>query len=288
MSESGIAQAAARRRAVLLLIAAMACVSAMDTFGKLLADHISVLQITWARFFFIFLCFGPFFLRAGAARLLRSGNLRLQFARAGLQMVASLSFFTALSYLPLPDVVAVAFAAPLFLTALAAPILGERPGARRWAAVLIGMGGVAVMIRPGFDTHWALALPLLAAFCFALFQILTRILARTDSSMTTLFYSTVVGAVLLSALAPAVWIWPSPTAWAMMLGLGAFGALGHFLMVEAFSSAPASSLAPFSYSEIVWATGLGFFVFGDLPDAWVIAGTAVVIGSGLYAYSLER
>ena len=266
----------------------MACVSIMDTLGKLLAAEIHVLQVTWARFFFILCFFVPFFLRSGPAGLVRSGNLRLQLLRALLQLVASFSFFTALSHLPLADVVAVAFSAPLFILALSAPLLGERPGARRWAAVTVGLGGVAVMIRPGFDTHWAMVLPLVAAFCFALFQILTRMLARTDGSLTTLFYSTVVGAVILSAVAPAIWIWPSPTAWAMMIGLGAFGALGHFLMVEAFSAAPASSLAPFTYSEIVWATSLGYLVFADIPDVWVVAGTAVVIGSGLYAFSLER
>ena len=281
--------AAARRRAILLLLVAMVCVAAVDTIAKLLSAEIPVVQIVWARFFFIFLCFSPFFARRGATRLVQSGNVRLQLVRASLQIVTSFSFFGALAFLPLADVVAIAFASPLFMILLAAPILGERPGLRRWAAVLVGLGGVLVMVRPGFaDTHWAMALPVVAALSFALFQLLTRILARTDESLTTLFYSTVVGTVIMTAAVPTVWVDPSPGAWVMMAGLGVIGAIAHALMIEAFSTAPASSLAPFTYSEIVWAALLGLFVFGELPDPWVAAGAAIVVASGIYAYTLER
>lgn len=278
----------ARRRAILLLLAAMVLVACVDALVKLLSGGLPVVQLVWARFFFIFLCFAPFFLSARSG-LLRSGNLPLQLFRACLQIVTSFSFFGALSYLPLADVVAIAFASPLFMIVLSVPILGERPGLRRWLAVLAGLGGVMVMVRPGFAVlHWAMALAIVAALSFALFQMLTRILARTDRSVTTLFYSTVVGLVVMTAAVPFAWVPPTAADWAMMVGLGVLGAIAHTLMIEAFSSAPASSLAPFTYSEIVWATLLGVLLFDQFPDAWVIAGAAIVVASGLYAFTLER
>jgi len=283
---AGIATAG-HRRAILLLLAAMVCVACVDTIAKLLTAELPVIQIAWARFFFIFVCFGPFFVRTGAS-LVRSGNLRVQLFRAGLQVVSTFSFFTALKYMPVADVVAIAFAAPLFMIVLAGPMLGEQPGLHRCLAVLVGLGGVCVIVRPGFVTpNWGMALAILAAFSFALFQVLTRILARTDGSLTTLFYSTVVGAVLLTATVPTVWVAPSPMLWLLMAGLGLFGAIAHALMVEAFSTAPTSTLAPFTYVEIVWATLLGYLVFGDLPDRWVVVGAAIVVASGLYAFTRE-
>lgn len=279
---------AARRRAILLLLFAMICVACVDAIAKLLSAELPIVQLVWARFFFVFLCFSPFFLRGGAG-VMRSGNLPLQLFRACLQVLTSFSFFGALAFLPLADVVAVAFASPLFMIILSVPVLGERPGLRRWLAVLAGMGGVLVMVRPGFaETHWAMLLAVVAALSFALFQLLTRILARTDGSLTTLFYSTIVGLLAMTAVVPLVWIAPTPTAWAMMAGLGVIGAIAHALMIEAFSTAPASSLAPFTYSELIWATLLGIAVFGQFPDLWVLCGAAIVVASGIYAYTIER
>jgi drug/metabolite transporter (DMT)-like permease len=171
-----------------------------------------------------------------------------------------------------------------------APVLGEPVGPRRWAAVIIGFGAVLIIIRPGAELlHWAVFLPLLVAACFAIYQITTRILSATDSSLTTLFYSATAGAVAMTLVLPfEEWRTPDLAGWGLMAFLGLIGSLGHFVMIRAFTNAPASSLAPFSYLTLVWATLLGFVVFGDLPDRWTVLGAVILAASGLYVLYRER
>lgn len=271
------------RRAILLLVVAMAALTAMDTVAKLLTGELPVMQVVWARFFFIFVALGPVFLRVPVRDLVRTGNLRLQLARGFLQLPGNICFFTALAFLPLADAVAVAFSAPLFIVAFSAIYLRERVDWRNWMAVGAGMVGVLIIVRPGFGAaHWALFLPLVTAVVFALFQVMTRVLARTDQSLTTLFYSNFVGLVGASLALPFVWEPPAPHLWLMMAALGLLAAVGHFLMIEAFSSAPASTLAPFTYVELIWAALIGYALFGDVPDAPVIVGSLVLVGAGIF------
>ena len=260
----------------------MAALTVMDTLAKLLTADMPVMQVAWARFFFLFVALAPVFLRRQPHLLFRTGNLRLQLARGFLQLPANICFLTALAYLPLADAVAVAFSAPLFIVAFSALWLGERVNWQSWAAVGIGMAGVVLIIRPGFGAaHWALVLPLITAVVFAAFQVMTRILGRTDSSITTLFYSNLVGLIGTGLVAPFVWEAPSASEWLMMGGLGMLAALGHFLMIEAFSTAPASTLAPFTYVELVWAAALGFLLFGGVPGVFVVIGSVIVVAAGL-------
>jgi drug/metabolite transporter (DMT)-like permease len=149
---------------------------------------------------------------------------------------------------------------------------------------------VLLVARPGFGgMHPAALLSLASAVCYALYSISTRLLARTDSSETTLFYSNLVGALAMLPVVP--FVWTAPTSWfvvALMVVIGALGSFGHYLLIRGHRLAPASALAPFIYTQLVWTTTLGFLVFGDVPHRWTIVGGLIVVGSGLYLLYRER
>jgi drug/metabolite transporter (DMT)-like permease len=156
--------------------------------------------------------------------------------------------------------------------------------------VLAGFAGVLIVIRPGFGmTHWALALPLITALGFALYQILTRKVSAVpgESSLAMLFYLACVGTGIMTVLVPFSWQKVAPVDWAAMTATGALGGVGHLILIRALTIAPASLLAPFSYSQIVWALVLGYLVFGDVPDLWMLLGCCVIVASGLYVFYRE-
>ena len=221
--------------------------------------------------------------RSGGWGTLRVVNLREQLARACLMALATFLFVTSLSLMPLADAVAIAFAAPLFVTALAGPLLGEHIGWRRWTAVLVGFGGILVMFRPTGETlRLVFLLPLGVAFVSAFKDILTRRIAATESSVAILFVTTLVLAIM--GLVTAVSGWSSITLFD--LGLFAFGGFllggAQYLTIEAFRYAEAAVVSPFEYSAVLWAMLYGYLIWGDVPDRWIVSGSVFVIGSGLY------
>jgi drug/metabolite transporter (DMT)-like permease len=169
-------------------------------------------------------------------------------------------------------------------------MLGEWIGWRRWVAILVGFAGVLLVTRPGIGgVHWAAFYSVASAVFYALYIVTTRVLSRSDSSDTTLFYSNLVGAVAMLPVLPFVWTTPhDPFIIFLMVAFGAFGSFGHYLLIVGHRLAPASVLAPFMYSQLVWATGFGYFVFGDVPNRWTLAGASVVVASGLYLLHRER
>jgi drug/metabolite transporter (DMT)-like permease len=198
-------------------------------------------------------------------------------------------FFIAIQTMQLAEVQAIAFIAPLLVTALAALILGERVGPRRWLAVAAGLVGVAVILRPGSGLlHWAAFFAVAQAVINALFHLTTRAIAAHDPPQLTFVYTATVGAVVATPFVPMVWVWPTATDWLLMGVTGLAGALGHLFMILALRRAEASSLAPYMYLQLPWITFLGWMMFGHLPDSWTILGAAIVIGSGIYVYSRER
>ena len=261
----------------------------LDTLIKYLTAFYPVLELAWARYVFQ-IALLPFVLRGTRPRdLLRTKRLGLQIVRSMLLVSATLTFFFAVRGMPIADASAIGMVAPLLITALAIPLLGEKVGPRRWSAVAVGLFGALVIIRPGFGVFdWVAVLPLASATCYAFYQITTRILAGIDPPATTFFYSGVVGIVVLSVAAPFVWVWPSPGGWGLMIGLGLLGGGGHFMIIHALRRAQASVLAPFSYIQIVWVTALGYFVFGDFPDGFTILGALIVISSGAYIVYREN
>lgn len=275
----------AARGIVLILLAVLGWV-AMDTIGKHLVQvgH-PVWQVTWARYAFHLMVMLP--LLARGRLTVRSTRPVLQLLRSGLLLIVTFLVYTALVFLPLATVNAIGFLAPLLITALSVPLLGEQVGWRRWTAVVVGFVGVLILIRPGAGMDPALLIPVGVALCNALYQIATRILARHDSSMTTLFWTAIGGFVISTLLLPFHWKQPDLAGWGMMIVLGALGCLSHLAMIQAFARAPAAVIAPFVYTQLVWVIPVGYLVFGDLPDAWTLIGASVIVGSGLYVWYRE-
>lgn len=278
---------------VLLQLAALALFVTMDALLKLLVADWPVAQLMFIRFVTHTL------LVALAVRLLTGGlPLRsrapgLQTLRSALLALANGALATSLIFIPLADATAVSFAAPVLTVALAALWLGERVSARRWAGVAIGLAGVLVALRPPFLTgeplHWAMLLPLVTAVANSLYQLLTRRLAGVDDPRTTFVHTGFAAALLVGLAQPFVWVTPPVSALPWMLALGVLGGLGHSLLVLAFARAPASVLAPMSYTQILWAGFAGVLVFGDWPDGWTLLGAAVIgLGGVLVALPGRR
>jgi len=260
----------------------------IDVGMKTLAAGYAILQVAWARYAFQVILVPLIVGRRGRARGLRSRRPGLQVGRSLFLLGATLATILALRYIPLAETNAISKVGPLFVTALSIPLLAERVGPRRWIAVVVGFAGALIIIRPGAaTTHWAMFLPLVAALCFAFYQITTRKLAAIDPPETTLLYTALAGALLLSAVVPFVWRWPDAAGWAVMAGIGAAGAGGHLLLILAFRRAEASTLAPMSYVTLIWATLLGLVFFGDFPDLWTIVGALVIAASGVYVFYRE-
>jgi drug/metabolite transporter (DMT)-like permease len=279
-----------RLTGIALMCGAVACFALLDTTAKYLNLYMSALQVAWARytgaFLFPFIVSNPW-TRPG---LTRTNRPVLQLARSVLLLGSTLCNFAALRYLQLDEAIALIFSTPFFVAALSGPMLGEWVRWRRWSAIAVGFLGVVVVARPGAASfHPAALLSLSAALCYALYSIATRILARTDSNETTLFYSNVVGALALLPVVPLVWTTPSdPLVIALMVVTGVIGSFGHYLLIAAHRLAPAAVLSPFIYSEIVLVTALGFLVFGDVPNRFTLTGAAIVVASGLYLLHRER
>ena len=281
---------ASRLTGIALMCGAVACFAMLDTTAKYLNLYMSTLQVVWARytgaFLFPFIVSNPW-TRPG---LTRTNRPALQIARSVLLLASTLCNFLALRYLQLAEAIALVFSTPFFVAALSGPVLGEWVHWRRWTAIAVGFLGVLVVTRPGAGSFQPAALlSLTAALCYALYSIATRVLARTDSNETTLFYSNIVGALALLPVVPFVWTTPSdPLVIALMLASGAMGSFGHYLLIAAHRLAPAAVLSPFIYTEIVLVTATGFLVFGDVPNRSTLTGAAIVVASGLYLIHRER
>jgi drug/metabolite transporter (DMT)-like permease len=274
---------------VALMLAAMAVVPLMDGVAKHLSATFPVLQVVWARYFFHLLILLPLVLwRHGVGALLLR-NPWLQLLRGGFLLGSTILFFAAIAVMPIADALALVFVAPLLVTALSPLLLGERVGPRRWTAVSLGFVGVLVILRPGVSAfHPGMLLALGAGAVYAFYSLATRRLSGSAPPLVTLLYTAVLGAMVMSAVVPAVWTPPGTLDLLWMALMGALAAGGHFLVIKSFEHAEASLLAPLGYSEIVMATIVGYLAFGDFPDAWTWAGILIVIASGVYVSMRER
>lgn len=260
----------------------------LDAVGKYLVAYYPVLEVVWARFVFHMV----FVLIVLARRMKIHAATRrplLQLARSLLLLSCTLLFFFGVKLLPLADASAIMFISPILITVLAIPLLGEKVGPRRWAAVLVGFIGAMIIVRPGTGVMGTGAgLLLAAACCNALYQIITRKLRVADGPLTTLLYTALVGSVLTTLLVPSVWVTPQPAHWPLFALLGLLGGAGHFTLIKAFQRAPAAVVAPLSYTSLIWAVGFGYLLFGDLPDRWTVLGAVIIACGGLYILHRER
>ncbi len=273
---------------IVFMIFMTVCFSLLDALAKYTSRDLPLFMVLWGRYVFHFLFVVLFFFRGAPRDIIHTQRIKLQILRAILIFCAGVTFWGALMFLPLADCVVIAFVSPLLVTALSVPILGESVDRHRWGVVIVGLLGVMFVMRPGMGIfQWVTILPLITALLSACFQITTRILGRTDNALTTLFYSGAGGLILSSLAILFVWVSPSLEQWLIFVLMGFLGAVGHFFMIKAFEFAPVSLLAPFNYTTLIWATFIGFVLFGDLPDVWTITGAAIIILSGLYLIRQE-
>ena len=261
-----------------------------DAAAKYLNGHMDTVQVVWARYMSAFVLALFIVNPIRRPQVMRTSRPWLQLGRSTLLLVSTALNFVALRYLQLDQAVAIIFCTPFIVAALGGPILGEWIHWRRWTAIMVGFCGVLLVARPGAGgIHPAALLSVMGAFCYAIYSISTRILSRTDSNETTNFYSNLVGAVAISLAVPLFWTpQTDPKVIVLMCTMGLFSGMGHYLLIIGHRLAPASVLAPFIYTEIVWMIALGYWVFGDVPNHWTLAGVSVVIASGLYLLYRER
>jgi drug/metabolite transporter (DMT)-like permease len=275
---------------IALMCGAVATFACLDATGKYLLRYMDPLQVVWARYCGAFLLALVFLNPITQPNLMVTKRPLMQVGRSTLLLGSTALNFFALRYLQLDEALAILFSTPFLVALLCGPLLGEWVGWRRWTAIGVGFLGVLLVARPGFGgLHPAALLSLGSAVCYAFYSISTRVLARSDSSETTLFYSNLVGAVAMLPVIPFVWTAPeSAFVVALMVLIGALGSGGHYLLIRGHRLAPASALAPFIYTQLIWTTTLGFLVFGDVPHRWTIVGGLIVVSSGLYLLNRER
>ncbi|MBP2302003.1 DMT family transporter [Azospirillum picis] len=270
------------RLGILSMLAAMVLMTVMNALAKVLAEQYPLTEVTFFRNLFALLPAIAMIAAAGGRRCLRTEHRLGHLWRSVIGLASMILLFWSYHLMPLANAVAISYSAPLFLTALSVPLLGERVGAYRWGAVLVGFAGVLVMVQPGPDmVDRATLVALTAAVCYALAMIAMRQLGRTERPVTTVFYFTVIS-TLLSALAlPFAWVTPDGRALGMMALMGLAGGGAQYFSTRAYALASAVVVGPFSYASLIWAALLGWLVWGDVPAPHVLAGAAVVIASGL-------
>ncbi len=276
-------------RGVLMMCFAVLCFSTMNAFVKeLRIQELPLMEIIWGRYFFHTVIVLAIFPRR-IPTLLSGSDKRLQMVRSSLVLLATACMFTAVGLMPLADAVAITFIAPLLITALSVPLLGERVDLRRWIAVIVGFVGMIVIVRPGGGLFQLTALlPIGVTIFYALYQIITRLISHRTDPINTVFYTAIVGGVVMTAIVPFFWQTPTPSQWAMLIAAGLLGGLGHWAIIIAYRRAEAPLVAPFAYSELIWATLLGLTLFGDFPDLWTLVGACIIAASGIYILQRER
>jgi drug/metabolite transporter (DMT)-like permease len=276
-------------RGIFCMLAAVALFAGMDAVIKLLSPRFPVMEIVFFRSVFAFLPIALMVRREGGLAMLRTRR-PLDHAKRSLFGVLSLVCFVyAFGRMPLAEVVAIGYAAPLFITTLSVPLLGEAVGWRRWSAVAVGFAGVLVMVRPGAGVFAPAALVALVATLFYAFAMIAiRTLGRSESTGCIAFYFTLACLVAGGVFMPFQWVAPRAADWPALAALGLLGGFAQLLITAAFRAAPAALVAPFDYTSMLHVTILGWLFWGEMPDAPVFAGAAIVVASGLYILRREQ
>lgn len=276
--------------AIFMIVVTGGLLAGMDATAKYLAQGAPVLLVLWGRYFFhSAVTFAVYAGKRRSLNFLRARRPGLQFIRAASLFGATTCLYVALTRMPLGDASSIQFMAPVLVTLIAGLFLGESVGPRRLAAVAVAFVGVLLVARPGSGVlGWNALLPLITAVLLAVYMVMTRVIRDKDDPGATTFYSTAVGALVLTVILPFVWQPLSGHEWGLMVVMGSAGAAGHFLLVKAFHSAEASMLAPFTYSQVIAAIVWGYLIFGDVPSVWAASGAGLIIASGLYVWYREQ
>lgn len=281
--DSATANDAAPLAGIAFMCAGVLCLTINDAFAKWLGGFYPVVEVAFLRMLFAL----PWIVAAaflfGGRGALSTRRPLAHFGRGLLATCATLTFFLGLTRLPLAEVTAIAFAAPLFVTLLAMPLLGERPGPARWIATCVGFVGVLLIVRPG-SSAFALAalLPLGTALSYGLLMLTARMLGRGETIWATMFYATFVPLVITAAMLPWFWQTPALEHLPYFIGFGFFGGLAMTLITQGFRIGIASVVAPFDYTGLVWATVFGWLIWGEIPSSLSVLGGVVITVCGVY------
>lgn len=271
-----------------LILASIVMLTTLDAGAKYLGERYPLLQVVFLRTLFGIL---PVLVHVAIQRQwteLMPKRWRGHILRGCLSTIAMIFFFASLQAMSLPDATALFFVAPLMMTALSVPLLGEQVGPRRWAAVVVGFAGVLIIVRPGSGVFgWGALLPMGAALSYSLIVITVRFVGRTETAPALALWYTAVPILVSGAAMPWLWVPPEPMHWLIFLSTGLFGGTGILLMSFAYRIASVGALAPFDYTALIWAAGWGWLIWSDLPDLWTLVGAAVIAGSGIYIIHRE-
>lgn len=277
--------------AVLIMAMALFLFTLIDTSAKwLIMAGLPALQVVFARYAGAFLFSLVVFMPRGGLGAFRSSRPWIQFLRALALLGSTVFNFYALRYLPITLTIALMFSMPIVITLLSIPVLGEKVGLRRFIAVVAGFIGVLVIVQPwGAEFHWAVFLSIGALTSASAYFVLTRVLAGADNTSTSQLWSSSLATIVLAPIALTDWVWPDdPLNMFVLLFIGFLGAVSHILATLAYRFAPASTVAPVTYVQVIYATVIGYLVFNTLPTVWTAVGTAIIIASGVYIWQRER
>ncbi|MBP5118307.1 drug/metabolite transporter (DMT)-like permease [Pseudomonas protegens] len=276
-------------KGIVLIVLATFLFASHDALSKYLSGFFPVIMVVWARYLIHTLLMAGIFLPQSGLRVLRSKRPLLQLLRALCLLSTSLLFTSALLFIPLAEATAVNFLAPVLVTALSVPLLGEQVTRGQWLAVICGFVGVLIIVHPGGELFTpAVLLPFCSALFFCFYQLLTRKLAEHDSPTTSNFFAGLCNTLVMTALVPFFWQTPGFLHGLLMLALGACGMSAHLFLTQAFRHAAPALLAPFGYCQIVFAGLLGWLLFGHAPSLITQVGIAVICLSGLAAAWQQR
>ncbi len=259
-----------------------------DVTSKFLSTQLPVIEIQWIRYV-LFAGMAAALAARTKGQTFRPRNPKSQIARGLCVTGSSVLFVYGIREMTMAQATTISFLSPLLITVLSIPLLGETVGIRRWAAVLAGMIGMLIVVRPGTTGFQPAALfGVASSCCWALALIITRKIAISDPPQTTILWSSMIGVIVLTILLPFDVVTPSWWQFALSLMLGVLSSAGQWLVVLAHRLAPASLLAPFSYTQLPWVTIGGYLVFNNFPDHWTLIGASIIVASGLYTAHRER
>ncbi len=268
--------------AIATICAGVAFLVVNDAIAKLLTERYNPVQIIAIRNILAIPMIAAVVLAISGTGGLRTRYLRIHALRGVLMLVGAFFYFSALTVLPLAEATALVFSAPIFITALSVPILGERVGPWRWAAVLVGFAGVLVIVQPGGAAFQPASLMVLGtASCYALFMMMARFIGRDEGLWTMMLFAVGFPGLYALPFATAVWVPVQTADYALFAAIAVLGSLGITLIGQAFRLAPAAVVAPFDYTALIWASGVGWLIWGDIPGGWTVTGASIIIAGGL-------